>query len=171
MNAEAQRIAPAPIRKSIRVKASPQRAFDVFVGGMGQWWLKSHSLLKSPQKEVIVEPRAGGRWFEIGDDGGEQDWGRVLDWSPPGRVVLAWQLNADWTYDPEFETTVEVNFLPDGEYTVVEFEHRDLERFGPRAQEVRGDYDTGMDGGWAALLDMYRQAVEAGLRGGRQDKA
>lgn len=161
MNVETQRIAPAPIRKSIRVKAPQGRAFQVFVGNMGQWWLKSHSLLESPQKDVIVEPRDGGRWFEIGADGSEQDWGRVLEWSPPGRVVLAWQLDADWTYDPEFETTVEVNFLPDGDHTLVEFEHRDLERFGPRAQEVRGDYETGMDGGWAALLDMYRQALEA----------
>ena len=57
MKLETQRISPAPIRKSIRVKASQQRAFDVFVGQMGQWWPKSHSLLKSPQKDVIVEPR------------------------------------------------------------------------------------------------------------------
>lgn len=161
MKLETQRISPAPIRKSIRVKASQQRAFDVFVGQMGQWWLKSHSLLKSPQKDVIVEPREGGRWFEVGDDGSEQEWGRVLKWSPPDQVVLAWQLNADWAYDPEFETTVEVHFVADGDHTLVEFEHRDLERFGLRAEELRGSYESGMEGGWAALLDQYRQTTEA----------
>ncbi len=160
MNVEVQRIAPAPIRKSIRVRAPQERAFEIFVAGMGLWWLKSHSLLKSPQKDVVIDPRDGGRWFEIGEDGSEQDWGRVLEWSPPGRVVLAWQLNADWTYDPDFETTVEVNFIPDGDHVLVEFEHRDLERFGPRAEEIRGGYETGMDGGWTALLDNYRQRVE-----------
>ena len=161
MNLETQRIAPAPIRKSIRVKASQDRAFQIFAGSMGQWWLKGHSLLKSPQKDVVVEPRDGGRWFEIGEDGSEQEWGRVLAWSPFERVALAWQLNADWAYDPDFETTVEVKFIPDGDHTLVEFEHRDLERFGARAEELRGGYETGMDGGWAALLEQYRQTAEA----------
>lgn len=161
MNRETQRITPAPIRKSIRVKASQQRAFDFFVGHMGQWWLKGHSLLKSPQSDVVVEPREAGRWFEIGEDGSEQDWGRVLAWSPPDRVVLAWQLTADWAYDPDFETSVEVRFVPDGDYTLVEFEHRDLERYGPRAEELRGGYESGMDGGWTELLDKYRERVEA----------
>ena len=100
MNLETQRISPAPIRKSIRVKAAQGRAFEVFVGHMGQWWLKGHSLLKSPQMDVVVEPRDGGRWFEVGEDDSEQDWGRVLLWSPPSRVVLAWQLTADWASDP-----------------------------------------------------------------------
>lgn len=161
MNVETQRISPAPIRKSIRVKAPPEKAFGVFTTGMGKWWLKSHSLLKSPQHDVVIEPCAGGRWFEVGEDGSEYEWGRVLIWSPNERVVLAWQLNADWTYDADFETTVEVRFVPDGDHTLVEFEHRDLERFGPRADELRGGYESGMDGGWTALLDQYRQLCEA----------
>lgn len=161
MNVEAQRIAPAPIRKSIRVKATPDRAFAVFTASMGQWWLKSHSLLQSPQQDVVIEPRDGGRWFEVGEDGSEYEWGRVLAWSPPERVMLAWQLNADWTYDPEFETTVEIRFVPDGDHTLVEFEHRDLERFGARADELRGGYESGMDGGWTALLEQYRAAADA----------
>jgi uncharacterized protein YndB with AHSA1/START domain len=161
MNVESQRIAPAPIRKSIRINAPQDKAFKMFVGGMGHWWLKSHSLLKSPQKDVIIEPRDGGRWFEVGEDGSEQPWGRVLLWSPPERVVLAWQLTGDWAFDPDFETTVEVRFVADGDHTLVEFEHRDLERFGPRADEIRGSYESGMDGGWAALLENYRETAEA----------
>ncbi len=39
MNVEAQRIAPAPIRRTLRVKASQQKAFDTFVA-MGGWWMK-----------------------------------------------------------------------------------------------------------------------------------
>ena len=159
MNQE-QRIAPAPIRKTLRVRAPRDKAFRVFTAGMGGWWMKGHSLLASPQADVVIEPADGGRWYEVGEDGAEQLWGRVLRWEPPQRVVLAWQLNADWTYDPDFETTVEVNFVPDGDHTLVEFEHRDLERFGPRAEEIRGGYETGMDGGWTALLDNYRQQVE-----------
>ena len=161
MNLEAQRISPAPIRKSIRVDASQDKAFETFVGRMGQWWLKTHSLLKSPQIDVVIEPRAGGRWFEVGEDGSEQMWGRVLKWEAPDWIVLAWQLTGEWAYDPDFETTVEVRFIPEGEQTLVEFEHRDLERFGPNAEEIRGGYETGMDGGWTALLDGYRKASES----------
>jgi Activator of Hsp90 ATPase homolog 1-like protein len=162
MNVEAQRISPAPIRRSLRVKASQDKAFRTFVAGMGSWWLKSHSLLQSPQQDVRIEPETGGRWYEVGEDGSEQPWGRVLAWEAPDRVVLAWQLNAEWTYDPDFETTVEVRFTPDGDHTIVDFEHRDLERFGEKAEAVRGDYDTGMDGGWRTLLDLYQSRAEAG---------
>ena len=160
MNVETQRISPAPIRKTLRVRASRQKAFDTFVGNMGGWWLKTHSLLGEPQKDVVIEPRAGGRWYEVGDTK-EMEWGRVLAWDAPNRVVLAWQLNAEWTYDPDFETTVEVSFTADGDETIVAFEHRDLERFGEKAEAVRGDYDTGMDGGWQQLLDNYVAVAEA----------
>lgn len=161
MTAEAQRISPAPIRKSLRVKAGRDKAFDTFARNMGGWWMKSHSLLASPQKDVVIEPRAGGRWYEIGEDGAEQDWGRVLAWEAPNRVVLAWQLNAEWRYDPDFETTIEVRFVPDGDHIIVDFEHRDLERFGENAQAVRGDYETGMEGGWRELLAGYQRLAEA----------
>jgi hypothetical protein len=162
MNVETKRIGPAPIRRSLRVKASQSHAFDTFVGGMGGWWLKTHSLIESGQKDVVIEPRAGGRWYEVGNDGSEKQWGRVLAWEAPDRVLLAWQLNAEWTYDPNFETTVEVRFTPDGDHVVVDFEHRDLDRFGANAEAVRGDYDTGMDGGWRQLLADYQVFAEAG---------
>jgi uncharacterized protein YndB with AHSA1/START domain len=157
---EAQRIAAAPIRKSLRVRAPLDKAFRVFTAGMGGWWLKSHSLLKSPQADVRIEPSDGGRWYEIGEDGTEQQWGRVLAWEPPGRILLAWQLNADWAFDPDFETTVEMTFTADGDETLVEFEHRDLDRYGARAEELRTGYESGMDGGWSALLDDYQRLAE-----------
>jgi uncharacterized protein YndB with AHSA1/START domain len=109
---------------------------------------------------VVIEPRAGGRWYEIGEDGSEQNWGKVLTWEAPGRVVLAWQLNADWAYDAKFETIVEVRFTADGDHVIVDFEHRDLERFGDKAEAVRGDYETGMEGGWGQLLAGYQALAE-----------
>jgi uncharacterized protein YndB with AHSA1/START domain len=161
MNREARRIVPAPIRKSLRVLAAPEKAFRVFTAQMGGWWIRSHSLLAAPQSDVLIEPFCGGRWFERGEDGSEQDWGRVLAFEPPHRIVLAWQLDADWRYDPGFETTVEVTFTADGDVTVVEFEHRDLERYGARAAEVRGGYDSGMDGGWGELLARFEARAAA----------
>ena len=85
-----QTIQPAAIRKSLTVEAAPQKAFSVFTEGFDRWWPKSHSILasKTPQVAVTVEPRVGGRWYERGEDGSECDWGKVLSWDPPKRMVL-----------------------------------------------------------------------------------
>ena len=92
---------------------------------------------KSPLEGRVVEPRAGGRWYELGEDGSECDWGKVLVWEPPARVVFAWQLTADWKYNSDFVTEVEVRFIPEGWATRVELEHRNLERYGEQAEAVR----------------------------------
>jgi uncharacterized protein YndB with AHSA1/START domain len=159
MNVETQRIAAAPIRKSLRVKAPREKAFDVFMAGMGRWWPKSHSLLSSPQRDVVVEPRIGGRWYEVGEDGSEYEWGKVLEWLAPDRALLAWQLTGQWAYDPDFLTEVEVVFREDGDHTVVEFEHRGLEAF---ERTARDGHVMGMDEGWGAILEGYRSEVERG---------
>src|SRR5262249_60478348 len=31
-------ISPAPVRRSVKVNAAPQKAFQVFTSGMGKWW-------------------------------------------------------------------------------------------------------------------------------------
>ncbi len=152
-------IAPAPVRQQVRVKAAPGRAFEVFTAGMGRWWKPSHSINASPLKDVVIEPSVGGRWFERGEDGRECEWGKVLAWEPPHRLVLAWQIGADWKYDPELMTEVEVRFAADGAgFTRVEFEHRKLERYGDVAAKVREFISSA--GGWPALLEAFRNACE-----------
>jgi uncharacterized protein YndB with AHSA1/START domain len=154
-----QRIAPAAIRKTVTVHAPIDRAFRVFASRMGEWWHKDHSIAKgTTQTDVIVEPRAGGRWYERGADGSEHPWGRVLAYEPPRRLVLAWQLTREWAYDPDFETTVEVTFEEKDGATVVHFEHRDLERMGPGAAEML----ESMDGGWGMLLGLFKAQAERG---------
>ena len=146
-----QRIKPAPITKRMSVPIPPEAAFDLFLSRMHLWWMKEHTLLKVPVKAIVIEPRAGGRWYEVGTDGSEMQWGKVVAWDRPDRALLLWQLNADFTYDPDFETEVEVTFVPEGAGTRVEFEHRGLEAFGDKAEELR----TGMGGGWDALLEGF----------------
>jgi uncharacterized protein YndB with AHSA1/START domain len=151
-------ISPAPVRRSVKVNAAPQRAFDVFTTGMGKWWPKQHSLNpKSPQQNVIVEPRVGGRWYERSQDGLECEWGRVLTWDPPARVVLAWQINGNWQYDRDFETEIEVRFVADGNGTRVALEHRNLERFGDKAEQVRAAFDS--PDGWNGGLQLFAKAL------------
>lgn len=147
-----RQIAPAPIRKTLKVEAPQAIAFDVFVR-MGRWSNPTHSLLGGAVADVVVEPRAGGRWYEKLTDGRECDWGRVLVWEPPARVVLAWQIDGAWQYNPDFVTEVEARFLPDGDHTIVEFEHRNIERYGEAAEAVR-DSLAG-DDGWGGDLAKF----------------
>jgi uncharacterized protein YndB with AHSA1/START domain len=152
-------ITPAPIRKSIRVNATPARAFEIFTAGMSRWWLKSHTInpTKSPIKDIIVEPRTGGAWFERGEDGSECRWGKVLAWEPPltdkdkGLLLLAWQINGTWQFDASLVTEVEIRFTPDAGGTRVELEHRKLEALGDEAEAMAQAFT----GGWGMLLDNF----------------
>ena len=153
-------IAPAPVRKTIRVSASPARAFDVFTAGMGRWWRPEHHIAPAPFAEIVVEPKAGGRWFERDKDGAECEWGKILVWEPPGRVVFAWQLDSSWKYDADFITELELRFIAEGDGTRVELEHRNIDRFGDRAAAVRASLDS-MEG-WNGALAKYAAIVNRG---------
>jgi uncharacterized protein YndB with AHSA1/START domain len=83
----------------------------------------------------------------------------VIAWEPPDRVLLAWQLDADWRYDPDLVTEVDVRFEAHGDRTRVHFEHRHLERIGDRAEEVRRSIDS--PEGWRGILAGYAAAVGA----------
>src|SRR5262245_50814924 len=104
----------APVRKSVVVNVGAARAFDAFTRSIDRWWPRSHHIGKTQTWQAVIEPRIGGRWYERGDDGSECDWGKVLAWEPPSRVVLAWQLSAEFQYDPNLITTVEVRFIAQG---------------------------------------------------------
>jgi uncharacterized protein YndB with AHSA1/START domain len=150
----------APVRKEIVVEASQERAFRVFTAGMNRWWPREHHIGTSPLKIMIVEERAGGRWYSVCEDGSECGVGKVLTWEPPRRIVLAWQITAEWKFDPEFVTEAEVNFLVEGpKRTRVTIEHRNIERFGVKADEIRKEFDS--PGGWSSTLDHFAKAAAA----------
>ncbi|HWA62090.1 MAG TPA: SRPBCC family protein [Caulobacteraceae bacterium] len=154
-----QVIQPAPVRKTVTVAAPPARAFDVFTRNLDAWWPKTHSIGKSPIARAMLEPREGGRWYEVGEDGSETNWGEVLVWDPPLRLVLGWRIR-DWAYDPSVLTEVEVAFTPlaDGR-TRVDLEHRHLERLGESAARARMNFDA--PNGWGRLLELFKDAAEA----------
>ncbi len=150
----------APVVKSVTVKASPERAFELFAGQMGRWWPVGKTIGKSPHVAVVVEPRAGGRWFERDAAGAECEWGKVLAWEPPARLLLGWQLNSKFAYDPEFLTEVELTFAPvPGGGAIVTLEHRNLERFGDDAEKIA----KSLGGGWPTFLAEYAAYADAHL--------
>ena len=143
-------ITVAPVRKSVSVKATPERAFEIFTAGMSRWWSRQYSINKSPIKDIVVEPKAGGRWFERGEDGSECQWGKVLSWEPPSRLLLAWQITPSFSYDPDLVTEVEVRFIAEASGTRVELEHR-LDGYDTAAKDMFKVFD----GGWQGLLESF----------------
>lgn len=149
------------IRRQVVVKAGQQRAFEVFTAEMTSWWPPEHHIGSAPIEEIIVEPREGGRWYTRHLDGSETSTGYVAAWEPYDRVILTWQIGADWKYDPKLLTTVELRFIPDGpDRTRVELEHRDLENFGPEAERMRQVFEQ--PGAWDSTLEAYASAIKRG---------
>jgi uncharacterized protein YndB with AHSA1/START domain len=144
--------------KEILVEAPQERAFRVFTENMIGWWPKDHHIGKAALKAVIVEPFAGGRWYELGEDGGTCEWGKVLIWEPPRRLVMAWQLNGEWKYDPAFAVDLEVTFEAEGmRSTRVRLEHKQLERYGAHQAAVTKSLDS--EGGWTGILRSFQGFV------------
>jgi uncharacterized protein YndB with AHSA1/START domain len=151
-----------PVRRSVRVKASPERAFRVFTEEFDGWWPRTHHIGKSPMKRAILEGTAGGRCYTEQEDGTECDWGRVRVWDPPRRLVLAWQITHQWGFEPDIAkaSEVEIRFVPDGDgFTRVELEHRNFPKHGEGWESMRKAVDS--EGGWGTLLDLYAKRAAA----------
>jgi len=111
----------APVRKSIRVKASQAHAFEVFTSGIARWWPRTHSIGDTPVKAVVMETRLGGRWYQLCEDGSQATVGKILRWEPPHSFVVSWDVNSQWKADTTVSSEVEVRFVADGpDATLVE---------------------------------------------------
>lgn len=147
------------VSKTITVRAGQERAFTVFTERFFSWWPKSHHIGDAELADAVIEPREGGRWYERGADGTECDWGRVLAWEPPSRVVLSWHLQGDWSYhpDPAMASEIEVRFTAESPaVTRVDLEHRHLERHD-NPVEVRSGVDS--PNGWTGILAQYAKEL------------
>ena len=109
--------------------------------------------MKQRVTDIGFEPRVDGRIFEIWDDGTEKDWGRVLEWDPPERVVFSWHPSLE----PGTPTKVEVVFSNQGTKTRVGLTHRGWERVEVHRRAIRESYVPG----WVGVLNSYRSEVRS----------
>ena len=148
----------APVRKTVSVKAPIAHALEVFTSGLMRWWPYDHGVGKKPIQKVLVEPRLGGRWLEIAEDGTETPVATITLWEPPHRLVMLWQVNAQWKPDLAMRSEVDVRFTADGPgATHVELVHHRFETMGAEAgASMRKD----VDGGWPGLIERFAREVE-----------
>ena len=137
-----------PIRKSVTVACSVEKAFEIFTGRIASWWpVSQYSISQERTRNVVIEPRVGGRIYEERDDGETFPWGKVGVWEAPHRIVFSWHPGKD----AETAQSVEVRFAAAEGGTHVELEHRGWARYGDGAEKARDSYA----GGWDAVLGSH----------------
>ncbi|SCL38113.1 Uncharacterized conserved protein YndB, AHSA1/START domain [Micromonospora pallida] len=146
------------LRSTLLVPASPEEAFTAFTE-LANWWVAEYTW-SGPDflTELGIEPRAGGMLYEIGPHGFRADWGRVITWDPPRRLLFVWQIGPDRVPvpDPSRASEVEVVLEVDGPgRTRVTVEHRKFDRHGTAAE----GYRQAMTEGWQDMLTRYLHSV------------
>jgi uncharacterized protein YndB with AHSA1/START domain len=140
------------VRKTITVDCVVEEAFRVFTTDATTWWPgDSHSIHGSAVNEIVFEGHEGGEVYEVTASGEKGHWATVVTWDPPSRLVLAWNI---LEREP-IATEVDVRFIPEGDATRVELEHRGWERIAEDARAKRETYDHG----WGKVLAVYGEKV------------
>jgi uncharacterized protein YndB with AHSA1/START domain len=120
----------AVLEREIRIKASPEVVYDFFVDPdkMIQWM----------GRKAELDARPGGT-FRVDLNGKHISNGEYVELDPPNRVVFTFGWEGDTSIVKPGQSTVEVTFTPDGDDTLMRFEHRDL------PEESRGSHGHGWD--------------------------
>ena len=148
------------IRRTLTVPAPPDRAFALFTERLATWWPRRYTWAQEALGAISIEPWQGGRCLELSKDGDEAVWGRVLEWEPPRRLVLSWQIGPEREYvpHPAKASEVEVRFEARGPTaTRVELEHRGFDRHGEGSLRCRAGLDS--PEGWTLILDRFAAAA------------
>ena len=145
------------IHHELEIASDADTAFEAFTDGLRNWWPPEYTWSgRSVLIDIGIEPGASGMCFEIGPHGFRCDWGRVLVWDPPLRLVFSWQIGPgrEPVPDPDRASEVEVRF-PRGR---VELRHRGFDRHGPSG----GDYRKALASpeGWPFMLDCFKSYLE-----------
>ncbi|HEX3918072.1 MAG TPA: SRPBCC family protein [Caulobacteraceae bacterium] len=150
---------------ALRVKATPERAFEAFVGEIGAWWRANPLFAFTPRSPGVIafEPGEDGRLTETLSTGKVFEIGRIRAWEPPRRLVFGWRQAA---FALGQDTEVEVRFEPVGEETRVTVEHFGWDSV-PAAHVARHGFPNGLfltrhGEWWRSLLASYKDVLGTG---------
>lgn len=142
---------------ALRVKASPERAFEVFTREIGDWWRPNGLFQTTPRApgRLAFEPREGGRFTETLANGKVFQIGTVLAWEPPARLVFSWR---QANFPLELHTEVEVGFEAVGDETRVSVEHRGFDQVPAESAARHGFPDHAL---LARLAEYWQAQIRA----------
>jgi uncharacterized protein YndB with AHSA1/START domain len=126
-------------RVSVTVPVPVAEAFRIYTEHPAEWLPPEHTFISGPEA-VIMEPRAGGRFYERGADGAEVTRGTIVEWAPPGRLAVTWRIGPNWrpVFDDDHASVIVVEFSPAGAgATEVAVTYTHLDRHGEMAGVIR----------------------------------
>jgi uncharacterized protein YndB with AHSA1/START domain len=118
-----------PISLSFEVDCSPDHAFDIWARRTSLWWPADHTAT-----------------------GIEKDWGEVVAWEPPRRLVYLWHLRTERSDATEVEVAFDET---ESGSTRIRIDHRGWERLGERGPDWRARNVRG----WETLVPHFGAAV------------
>ena len=146
---------------SLRVRATPAHAFEVFTRDIGVWWQPNDLFrFKAEPGRLAFEEGEGGRFTETMASGEFFEIGRITAWEPGSRLAFTWR---QASFAPGQETRVEVRFEALGEETRVTVEHHGWDSIPPE-HVARHGFPDGIfmrrhAEWWQALLTAYRRRI------------
>ena len=145
-----------PVTRSVTVSWDQEAAFRRFTAEMGRWWpLRTHSVTEGKSLTCVFEEHVGGRIYEVGRDGTQYDWGKVLEWDSPRRVKFTWHPGRDVST----AGLVELRFSKVAEGTRLDLTHSGWENFGQGVERARRGYRVG----WGYVLELWAGRPRAPL--------
>ncbi|WGS53709.1 SRPBCC domain-containing protein [Paraburkholderia sp. D15] len=164
------------VQVSLRVAASPLRAFEVFTREIGKWWRPNGLFQFTPRGAGVLSFEAGDcggaedasntgegrRLIETQADGSVFEIGRVTAWEPGERLAFGWR---QASFSAGQDTHVEVRFEAVGDETRVTVEHRGWDTV-PQDHVARHHFPEQVfllrhGEWWQALLAALRGVVQA----------
>lgn len=138
------------VRTEITLEVPLERAFRVFTERFDHIKPPEHNMLAVDIAQSVFEPQVGGRIYDRGVDGSECQWGRVLTYDPPTRLVFSWDISPRWQIETDLarSSEVEVRFIAEGE------------------RRTRGNWNTAISNGTAKAGKASPPAFGA-IRAGR----
>ncbi len=142
---------------ALRVKASPERAFDVFTKEIGAWWRPDPLFRITSQGDGVLafEGEAGGRLVARLPDGTSYEVGKVTEWRRGEKLAFTWKPES---LEEGLLTRVEVSFEAVGAETRVSVQH-----FGwlevPQEHVARHGFPDAVTA--ARVADWWRRSLSA----------
>jgi DNA-binding transcriptional ArsR family regulator/uncharacterized protein YndB with AHSA1/START domain len=142
------------IEMEVTIAAAPETVFEALTREVAAWWGQPY--LHEDATDLILEPRIGGRFYEVwGEDEGIL-WATVTSLRRPKELRLVGPLGMP---EPTYGV-VTFQLEPKHDATTVKLLH---EAFGRIGEQIQASYEAG----WKDLLDIrLRALVERGIRHG-----
>ncbi|GHO60012.1 SRPBCC family protein [Ktedonobacter robiniae] len=143
------------VHLEITIAASPQKVFEALTTDIAAWW-GSPFIKRRDANTIVLEPKVGGRLYEVYGENEGALWGMVSSIRNDEELCLTGSMGMP---EPTYGA-VTFTLAPQGDSTQVKLTHS---AFGRISAERKGCYTEG----WKDLLDVRLRAfVEQDVRTG-----